>query len=188
MIPLIATLFAASILGSLHCAGMCGPFVAIAVGSGERKVLTQSAYHAGRLVTYLILGLLAGAAGQLVNLGSTLAGIQPVAAGLAGATMVFFGGITLLRVWGWKIPAGAMPPLLMAILRKGHLAAAGAPPVVRAGAIGLLTTFLPCGWLYAFVLVAAGTASAAQGAMTMAVFWAGTLPILVARWGGMCRR
>ena len=54
------------------------------------------------------------------------------------------------------------------------------PPVVRAALIGLLTTLLPCGWLYAFVITAAGTASPMYGGLTMVVFWLGTLPMMVA--------
>ena len=33
MIALLTTVFVASLVGSLHCAGMCGPFVAVAVGN-----------------------------------------------------------------------------------------------------------------------------------------------------------
>ena len=50
---------------------------------------------------------------------------------------------------------------------------------MRALVIGLLTGCLPCGWLYAFVVTAAGTGTATAGAATMAVFWLGTLPAMV---------
>ncbi len=53
------------------------------------------------------------------------------------------------------------------------------PNGVRAGVVGLLTTFLPCGWLYAFAITAAGTADPIKGGLVMAAFWAGTTPILV---------
>ena len=59
-----------------------------------------------------------------------------------------------------------------------------APPA-RALVIGLLTTLLPCGWLYAFVATAAGTANPLLGALTMGVFWAGTLPVLVSLGAGV---
>ena len=39
---------------------------------------------------------------------------------------------------------------------------------------------MPCGWLYTFAIVAAGTGSPWQGALVMAVFWSGTVPIMVA--------
>jgi hypothetical protein len=45
--------------------------------------------------------------------------------------------------------------------------------------IGLLTALLPCGWLYAFAIVAAGAGSASWGAAMMGAFWMGTVPILV---------
>jgi sulfite exporter TauE/SafE len=53
------------------------------------------------------------------------------------------------------------------------------PPTVRAAATGLLTTLLPCGWLYAFVATAGGTGSALGGVIVMAAFWAGTVPMLL---------
>jgi sulfite exporter TauE/SafE len=44
----------------------------------------------------------------------------------------------------------------------------------------LLSGFLPCGWLWAFVVTAAGTGGALKGAAVMTAFWAGTVPALVA--------
>ena len=184
MIPLITTILLASLLGSLHCVGMCGAFVAIAVGDGERgagrHALLQTAYHGGRLVTYALLGLAAGAAGAMVNLGATLAGIKPLAAAVAGAVMVAFGLVSLLRLIGWSPTLVGMPAVLGRVLATAHRSAMSRPPMVRAAAIGLLTTLLPCGWLYAFAAAAAGTASPWLGALVMGVFWLGTLPALVA--------
>jgi hypothetical protein len=39
---------------------------------------------------------------------------------------------------------------------------------------------LPCGWLYLFALIAAGTASPIIGPVVMAAFWVGTVPALTA--------
>jgi len=57
----------------------------------------------------------------------------------------------------------------------------------RAYLIGLATTLLPCGWLYTFVVVAAGTGSALAGANVMFVFWVGTIPMLTAVTAGALR-
>jgi sulfite exporter TauE/SafE len=54
----------------------------------------------------------------------------------------------------------------------------GHPPVSRALLLGLLTTLLPCGWLYAFVATAAGTGSAPAAMLVMGAFWLGTVPLL----------
>jgi hypothetical protein len=58
------------------------------------------------------------------------------------------------------------------------------PGLSRAFAIGLVTTWLPCGWLYLFVLVAAATASPLTAVLVMTAFWLGTLPALTALVGG----
>lgn len=55
----------------------------------------------------------------------------------------------------------------------------GYPIAVRATIVGLLTALLPCGWLYLFALLAAGTGSAFAGASLMAAFWLGSVPALV---------
>jgi hypothetical protein len=52
------------------------------------------------------------------------------------------------------------------------------PPALRALALGLATTLLPCGWLHAFTLTAAGSGTAWRGAAVMAAFWAGSVPAL----------
>jgi len=182
MLPLLATIFLASLMGSLHCAGMCGAFVAFAVG-GPGATASRAALHAvynlGRLITYLVLGVLAGALGQALDLGGTLVGVQRSAAILAGALMVLFGLVSLGRLSGAKIRGLAVPAWLNRLNMAGHRAAMALPPVPRAGAVGLLTTLLPCGWLYAFVITAAGTAHPLWGAAAMGVFWLGTLPMLV---------
>ena len=56
----------------------------------------------------------------------------------------------------------------------------GVPPLRRAWSIGALSGLLPCGWLYAFVAVAAATGTPWMGALVMAAFWLGTLPLLAA--------
>ena len=57
MIALIGAVLVASLLGSLHCAGMCGAFVAFAVigspGHQPSRVALNTAYNLGRLITYL---------------------------------------------------------------------------------------------------------------------------------------
>ncbi len=176
MIVLLSTVLVTSLLGSLHCAAMCGPFVAF-YGGRERGPWTHVAYNVGRLVTYVSLGALAGAVGAAVDLAGRAADVQRVAALLASALILAWGGIALLRALGVSLPLfggtapGAASERLVRLRRR--------PPIVRAGALGLLTAALPCGWLYAFVVAAAGTGSAPAGAALMLAFWLGTVPMLV---------
>jgi hypothetical protein len=178
VIALVGSVLAASLLGSPHCAGMCGGFVCFYSAQGGSRALAHLAYNGGRLVSYAILGALAGAFGAGVDRMGAAAGVARGAAILAGLAMVLWGLATILGALGARIP---QPPA--AAFARGRLAAAlravaGQPPALRGLVIGLLTTLLPCGFLYAFVATAAGTGSPSAGALVMAVFWAGTVPVM----------
>lgn len=188
MWALVGAVFVASVLGSLHCAGMCGAFLAIAVGVPGADVARwkmQLAYHGGRLVSYTALGAVAGALGAAANLAGALAGLKPIAAILAGAVMIAFGMVSLLHLGGVRIARLHPPRWLQRLSTALHRRALDTPPFTRALTIGLLTTLLPCGWLWAFVITAAGTGASWSGALAMAVFWAGTLPVMVTLGAGM---
>jgi len=180
---LAGAVFLASVLGSLHCAGMCGPFLLFAVGADSPRVARAHhlhvAYHVGRLLTYIVLGIVAGLVGQALDFGGAFVGVQRAAAVAAGALMIAFGIGATVRVLGGKLPKPPVPRFLHTLVSRGHSVAMDLEPTQRALAIGLLTTLLPCGWLYAFAIVAAGTGSPVLGGATMAAFWAGTLPVMV---------
>lgn len=191
MIALVTAVFLASLLGSLHCAGMCGAFVAFAVADSEGKpgqrVALNMAYHGGRLTTYVALGVAAGSVGALLDLSGALVGLSRLAMSLAGAVMILFGISAAMTAMGKRAVRLPVPKFMQKLLAMGHQAAMNFSPVRRALMIGLLTTLLPCGWLYAFAAVAAGTASPLLGGLTMAVFWMGTLPVLVSLGVGVQR-
>ena len=188
--PLIIAVLLASLLGSLHCAGMCGAFVALAVEdrtSWQRHVSLQAAYHGGRLASYVILGVAAGLAGHLLNLGGALAGIRSAATVIAGATILLFAVMTLARHAGFRGIGNAAPAWLTRLGSRFIRLGMKSPPIARALLIGLSTTLLPCGWLYAFVVTAAGTANPFTAAITMFAFWLGTLPVLITLSAGLRR-
>jgi hypothetical protein len=179
---IFATVFVASLLGSMHCIGMCGGFVAFYAGNeGTRspQIGAHVAYNLGRLATYVALGLFAGALGAAVNLAGGVSGVRDVAAMVAGALIVAWGGALLLQASGvrWaKMPA---PQWLNRLLSKVLPRLIEKPPVVRGLVLGMASTLLPCGWLYGFAVTAAGTGSAALGAAVMAAFWLGTVPAML---------
>ena len=182
MTALAWSVLVASLLGSLHCAGMCGGFVALYAGDpGRRDGVTVGhvAYNLGRLMAYAVLGALAGALGAALDLGGAVLGFQRAAAAVAGAFIALWGFALLLESLGQHVPRFGPPPWLHGSVSRGVRLIAGWRPVTRALAVGLLTGCLPCGWLYAFVVTAAGTGSAAVGAALMSVFWLGTLPVMV---------
>jgi sulfite exporter TauE/SafE len=193
MLPLFITTFIASLLGSFHCAGMCGAFVALAVlpmPGQERKTpvpryLANAAYNAGRLVTYTLLGGIAGLIGTATDTVAVGAGVSHGAAIVAGSTLVLFGVGRLLASLGVRVPTAALPQAWIRTVGRAHGLAVRMPPLYRALAIGLLTTLLPCGWLYAFAVTAAGTADPLLGAATMGAFWLGTLPMMASLGAGV---
>ena len=179
MIEAVGPILVASLVGSPHCAGMCGGFVAFYTGQSSTGPTWPAhlAYNAGRLTSYVTLGAIAGGVGAGINQLGAMAGIARAAAIGAGLLMIGWGIATLLLARGIRVPMisgrwlGRVSQGLITRLR-GH------PPAVRALLLGLFTTLLPCGWLYAFVATAAGTGSVAGGSLAMAAFWLGTVPMM----------
>ncbi len=180
---LLVTAVIASFVGSLHCAGMCGPLVAFAVGDprGGRaaRVWLHVAYHGGRLLTYALVGVVCGLFGAAVDRGGARLGCHRVAALLAGGMMIAVGLAAVLRAVGVRLPQTALPGFVQRLVLSGQRAAIALEPLPRALCIGLLTAFLPCGWLYVFACYAAGTGSPLQGGLFMIAFWLGSVPALV---------
>lgn len=187
MLILITAVVTASLLGSMHCVGMCGPLAIWASGAGEkaprRQIVTStSLYHLGRLITYTIAGLIAGGIGSLVDVGGQTLGFQLAAARVVGSIMVLIGVWKLIAMWLPRNPSvsGPVPSRIGGLLVRLRPYVFRLPPSGRALATGLLTTLLPCGWLYLFALIAAGTGNPLSGGITMAAFWVGTVPALTA--------
>lgn len=189
---LITAVVSASLLGSMHCVGMCGPLAIWASGAGDGRsarhmAVATTLYHLGRMLTYALAGLLAGAVGQLTDMGGNALGLQLLAARVVGVSMVGIGAVRLAQLlWTGLRPkksldlSASQPPLLTRTLVKLRPVVFRLPLAARGLVTGLLTALLPCGWLYLFALVAAGTGSWIMGPIVMLAFWAGTVPALVA--------
>ncbi len=176
--PLI---FLGGLLGSSHCVGMCGAF-ALTIGLGTASAFAnarrQFAYSLGRIFTYSFAGASAGYIGMRLtrHAGPTfyaqamlalVAGMLLVAQGLHSAGLV-------PRFWKKKQVAAAFCPSQG--LFRSFLTAPGWHNAFLAG---LLTGFLPCGLVYAYLVLAAGSGKIIGGTAIMAVFGAGTVPLMV---------
>lgn len=165
------------LLGSAaHCVGMCSPFVMIVsrqyAGPTGRfsNAGAQLWYHAGRIVTYALLGAAAATLGHAVNLAGELVGVQRAAAAIAGAALVAFALAALFGA-GQSGHGGEMFARL-ARLVKGRI-----PP--HPLLIGLFLGLLPCGLLYTAVIAASPRGGPLDGAVAMAAFGAATAPALL---------
>jgi sulfite exporter TauE/SafE len=162
---------------------MCGGLVAVyaadpAARSGWRRGLEHAAYNLGRLLAYVSLGAAAGGIGASADLAGHLVGLGRLAAIVAGAAITCWGVAALLDALGVSTLHWDPPRWLRVTAGRAFAVVAGRHLVGRAAVLGLATGLMPCGWLYAFVLAAAGTASALAGAGLMVVFWAGTVPMM----------
>jgi sulfite exporter TauE/SafE len=164
----------ASLAGSVHCLAMCGPLIGL---HGGIKTARLALMHSlGRLATYVTLGLIAGAIGKAVDLAGRLGNVQRAATIIAGLVIIAWGVWSLAVARGWldskRRFGGARFASGLAHIRAK-------PPRMRAWLTGVLTGLLPCGWLWAFVVMAAGTGSLAGGGLVMLAFWLGTVPAMV---------
>lgn len=176
----------ASLLGSVHCAAMCGAFTCLYATPGRgaapltRDLPAHLAYNLGRLVAYLTLGAAAGALGAGIDRAGALAGVVRLAPLLAATMMIAWGLHALLLATGVRLPVLGVPAGWRSLLTRGVGRLADRPPVVRAASVGLASGLLPCGWLHAFLLTAAGSGTPLRGATLMAIFWLGTVPMMLA--------
>lgn len=162
--------------GSLHCVGMCGPLLlALPLdAAGKRQVLRQMlVYHAGRILTYAALGLLFGLLGK----GLAVAGLQKALSIAAG---VFMLGMALMA-WRFERLVTALPGF--GAFTQGVKSRMGSllrhNPNGGTFSLGLLNGLLPCGMVYAALAGAIATAGISEGALFMAAFGLGTLPLLL---------
>jgi len=183
VLALAGTVLASSVLGSAHCAGMCGGLALAASGPMGAKdgsrTMRQAGYHVGRLVSYAVVGAIAGLVGAAVDDAGTLVGVQRVAAIVAGSMIALMGVIAIARAVGLRVPAASVPMPMVRMAQRVHAATLRLPSNARGLPLGLATPLLPCGWLYAFAAIAAASASVALGVMVMAAFWLGTVPAVV---------
>jgi len=170
MVPF--AVIAASIIGSIHCVGMCGA-LAITAGAQSKSGLVN--YHLGRLLGYLCVGALAGFLGsEFIN--SEMKYISIISSIFLGVSFLVIGfGIMRRGQLHFRQPAFLK---LFYERRVGRLLESKASHSVSSFLIGLLSPLLPCGWLYGFILVAVATNNAMWGGILLASFWIGTLPAL----------
>jgi len=175
MTPLeFSIVFALGLAGSLHCVGMCGPIVlSYSVGLRGPRPAAHAAYNAGRILTYMALGAVAGTAGRAIGLLGRLAGLASAARILAGAAMIV-AGVLMMGL----IPANSLVRIGSPGLTRRYSQFIGrlilGPGAASKFALGLILGFLPCGLIYAALLKALESGAAVSGALTMLAFGLGT--------------
>ena len=181
LLPVLAAAFAAGLLGSAHCLGMCAGISGLfAAGASVAALKTQLplaiAYNIGRILSYAFLGVV------VALIGKTAVGAIPSLAGpirLVSGLLIAVVGLQVafnLRLLAPVEKAGALIWNRLAPRATGLLPATSVP---KALGLGLLWGWLPCGLVYSVLLIAATTAEATSGALVMIVFGIGTMPAMI---------
>jgi len=167
-----------------HCLGMCGPIVS-AVSLARRPLdrsrfghlLTLLLYHAGRILSYGLIGAALGLLGSAAIQLGRAAPVQGWISLVAGSLMILlgFGLLDWLPTQRWverSSPGRAVAGVMRSLLK--------APGRARLFALGVANGFLPCGPVGAVALGAAGTGQPVAGAVSMLAYGLGTIPALIA--------
>ena len=177
IVPSVVTGLVLGAVGSGHCVAMCGPLVLLTTPRGSPPAVGPlrhaGLYHGGRVLTYVVLGLVAGLAGAVL-----------VRAGFGRALAVVAGAVLVLQ-------ALAFVPRVASALGSRRFGQGVTRALSAAGvwmrqhrvqgplAFGALNGLLPCGLLYAALTAAAGLGEPASAMAFMAAFGLGTTPVLM---------
>jgi sulfite exporter TauE/SafE len=169
----------AGVLGSTHCIGMCGPF-ALAIGAAapdwKRNVGRQLTYGCGRIFTYTFLGASAGFGGMALASRLSVWTRLPAVLSIVAGVFLLYQGLLATGVLPRRI-VKSTNGCLAASFFAGFIKNSRRRDVFLAG---LMTGFLPCGLVYAFLAMAASSGSMTRGLLTMMLFGLGTMPVMVA--------
>lgn len=164
------------LMGSFHCAGMCGP-IAIALplhgNTVPQKIFGGALYNLGRTITYGIMGALFGLLGQ----GMEMLGFQQKISVLMGALMII--SVLFPAIFKNQYNLDKSMFSLVGKLKKLIANMFSIRSFSSLFFIGMLNGLLPCGLVYMAIAGAIGTGNAGQGMLYMILFGLGTIPMLL---------
>lgn len=170
--------FAAGILGSAHCIGMCGGLVSaffMRFSSEQSGILPYLAYHGARIGIYILIGVIAAIIGTAFISTGMLGKGQSVLQIVAGLVVILL-GLDMLGLLPRRITFGFLP---LNKLRASFIAAAEKGPVIGAMTGGAINGIMPCPLTLAIVIKAVTAPTPLEGGLLMLAFGLGTLPAML---------
>jgi sulfite exporter TauE/SafE len=135
------------------------------------KIRPQIIFHAGRLISFFVLGGAIGAFGSVFTLGGTGTLVLGIIVGL----VLLILGLNLLDIFpGMRKFQVALPGFIARHIQALKNLNHSLTPFL----LGIATFFLPCGFTQSMQIYSLSSGSFWTGAMTMFVFALGTLPAL----------
>ncbi len=170
------------LLGGGHCVGMCGGIVgatSMTIPGAKPRIRFLLAYNSGRIVSYVLAGLLAGWLGASSLI---LNHLFPIEKGLylLSSLMLIALGLYLAGLWQGVLVLEKAGGMLWRRLQPLSRKLLPVRTVRHAFSLGLLWGWLPCGLVYSVLVTALATGSLARGGLLMLAFGLGTLPTLLA--------
>ena len=173
-------------VGSAHCALMCGGAASLASGGvvqiGKKPRVgplgVSLAYNGGRIASYSVAGIGAGAVGVALDKVPVVFGAEIALRIFAGVLLCAVG----LYVSGAWRKGAVLERIGLPIWKRIEPYARRLVPirsVTSALALGALWGFMPCGLVYAGLGIAVASGSPLLGGITMLAFGLGTLPALL---------
>ena len=164
------------LMGSFHCAGMCGP-IAIALplhgNTVTQKIFGGTLYNLGRTLTYGIMGAIFGLLGQ----GLHLLGFQQKVSVLMGAVMII--SVLFPKLFRNQYSMEKSWLKVVGKLKKTIAQMFSIRSFQSLFFIGMLNGLLPCGLVYMAVAGAIGMGGVVEGSLYMILFGLGTIPMLL---------
>ncbi len=172
------------LLGSTHCIGMCGGIVgALDMGLRQpgRSSISMTGYHlaynCGRIISYIVIGSMAG------YLGAGISQMSPALNFPIGTMVTAIFMITLgLYLANWWRALSILEQLGSHLWKKIQPIGQRFLPVrnhTQAFGLGLIWGWLPCGLVYTAIAWSLTTGDPVQAAVLMLGFGLGTLPTML---------
>lgn len=163
--------FVLGFVGSLHCAGMCGPLAISLPPTGRSAagfLAGRLAYNLGRIITYCFIGLIFGFIGRSF----VLAGVQRLLSITIGVLLL--AGLLTSRKLSLSIPVARLVERLKSMMSRVISRRSTTSMII----LGLLNGLLPCGLVYVAAGAATMTGRALDGVQFMFLFGLGTFPMM----------
>lgn len=159
--------FVIGLLGSLHCAAMCGPLM-LGLGTKNYSLLAYLVHHIGRWLAYIALAWLFYSVVSPLYVFE----LQQYVALFSGILLVLYGLKAYIppinKLFQWFTAKISERMQNMHTSRTGNLG------------LGFLNGLLPCGLSFSTAILSVNTGSYANVAFYMLLFGLGTLPVLLA--------
>jgi sulfite exporter TauE/SafE len=167
--------FLLGLVGSLHCAGMCGPIalnLPLRGNSFTERLISGILYNLGRTFMYGVMGAIFGFIGQ----GFLLLGIQRWVSITMGIILI----VSVIAPFAFKRIKFSNFDFFTGFVRSSIQKLFQMRSYKGLFLIGMLNSLLPCGLVYLAIVGAIASGNMFYGSLYLFFFGLGTLPMMLA--------